>query len=147
MQWVNSLLTLLFVEIFMTFKLRSQLELKLAMDMVLITIPFLWCLGFDSSDIANILKECLKMKAFVHPHVMGILGICLDGQAPYIVMPYMANGSLHSYLRKHRAELLIYEEEEIDLVQTISQWLHHKILLHVRGVSNKWESCTVSYCW
>ena len=56
------------------------------------------------------------MKAFVHPHVMSILGICLAGQVPYIVMPFMANGSLHSYLRKHRAELLISEDEDIDLV-------------------------------
>ena len=39
------------------------------------------------------------MKAFMHPHVMGILGICLADQTPYIVMPFMANGSLHSYLR------------------------------------------------
>ena len=56
------------------------------------------------------------MKSFVHPHVMGILGICLAGQVPYIVMPFMANGSLHSYLRKHRAKLLISEDEDIDLV-------------------------------
>ena len=56
------------------------------------------------------------MKAFVHPHVMGILGICLDGQTPYIVMPFMSNGSLHTYLRKHRMELLLSEDEDIDLV-------------------------------
>ena len=59
------------------------------------------------------------MKAFVHPHVMGILGICLDGQAPYVVMPFMANGNLHTYLRKHRIELLISEDEGTDLVQFI----------------------------
>ena len=57
------------------------------------------------------------MKAFVHPHVMGILGICLAEQATYIVMPFMANGSLHSYLRKHRTELLIWEDTNIDLVK------------------------------
>ena len=56
------------------------------------------------------------MKAFVHPHVMGILGICLDGQAPYVVMPFMANGSLHTYLRKHRMELLLSEGEDADVV-------------------------------
>ena len=56
------------------------------------------------------------MKTFVHPHVMGILGICLAEQVPYIVMPFMANGSLHSYLKKHRAELLIWEDTDIDLV-------------------------------
>ena len=60
------------------------------------------------------------MKAFVHPHVMGILGICLAGQAPYVVMPFMANGSLHTYLRKHRIELLISEDEDTDLVQFIA---------------------------
>ena len=60
------------------------------------------------------------MKAFVHPHVMGILGICLAGQAPYVVMPFMANGSLHTYLRKHRIQLLISEDEDTDLVQFIA---------------------------
>ena len=80
-------------------------------------MTFFFLLGFlDPSDVANILKECLKMKTFVHPHVMGILGICLAEQAPYIVMPFMANGSLHSYLRKHRAELLISDDTDIDLV-------------------------------
>ena len=74
-------------------------------------------LGFlDPNDIADFLKECLKMKAFVHPHVMGILGICLAGQVPYIVMPFMANGNLHTYLRKHRMELLITKDEDTDLV-------------------------------
>ena len=51
------------------------------------------------------------MKIFVHPRVMGILSICLVEQAPYIVMPFMANGSLHSYLRK-----LLSEDEDTDLV-------------------------------
>ena len=64
----------------------------------------------------DFLKECLKMKAFMHPHVMGIFGICVDCQAPYIVMPFMVNGSLHTYLRKHRMELLISEDEDVDLV-------------------------------
>ena len=84
----------------------------------LMTTFFFWLsLGFlDPSDVANILNKCVKMRAFVHPHVMGILGISLDEQAPYIVMLFMANGSLHSYLRKHRAELPISEDEDIDLV-------------------------------
>ena len=70
-------------------------------DIYYLSTSFL-CLGFlDPSDIAAFLKECLKMKAFAHPHVMGILGICFAEQVPYVVMPFMANGSLHSYLRKH----------------------------------------------
>jgi len=77
--------------------------------------------GFlDSSEVANTLRECLKMKKFDHPHVMGILGICLAGQTPYIVLPFMANGSLHSYLRKYRPQLLVSEGGDIDLVS----WSH-----------------------
>ena len=35
------------------------------------------------------------MSRFSHAHVMGLIGVCLDaGSAPYIIMPYMANGSL-----------------------------------------------------
>ena len=38
-------------------------------------------------------EESLKMSRFRHAHVMGLIGVCLDaGPAPYIVMPYMANG-------------------------------------------------------
>ena len=74
------------------------------------------CPSLGFLDPSNFLKECLKMKAFVHPHVMGILGICLAGQIPYVVMPFMANGSLHTYLRKHRMELLISEDEDTVLV-------------------------------
>ena len=73
--------------------------------------------GFlDSSEVAKTLRECLKMKKFDHPHVMGILGICLAGQTPYIVMPFMAKGSLHSYLRKHRPQLLTSEDGDTDHV-------------------------------
>ena len=79
--------------------------------------PSFLCLGFlDPSDMAGFLKECRKIKAFVHPHVMSILGICLSGQVPYVVMPFMANDNLQTYLRKHRMELLISEDEDTDLV-------------------------------
>ena len=52
------------------------------------------------------------MSRFKHPHVMGLIGVCLDaGSAPYIVMPYMANGSLLDYLKKERSNLVLTEEE------------------------------------
>ena len=43
------------------------------------------------------------MSQFKHAHVMSLVGVCLDaGPAPYIVMPYMANGSLLRYLKRER---------------------------------------------
>ena len=51
------------------------------------------------------------MKHFNHPNVMTLIGVCLDGgPAPYIVLPFMANGSLLSYLTKERVNLIVRQE-------------------------------------
>ena len=56
-------------------------------------------------------KESEKMMRFNHANVMTLIGLCTDvGEAPYIVMPFMANGSLLAYLRKNRPHLNIAEE-------------------------------------
>ena len=74
---------------------------------------------FDQTEIDKIMEESLKMRKFKHPHVMGLIGVCLDaGPAPYIVMPYMANGSLLSYLKKERGSLVFKEDDDGDLVHT-----------------------------
>ncbi len=54
------------------------------------------------------MKEAIRMKSFSHLNVLGLIGVCVDaGEAPYLVMPFMANGSLLSYLKKERANLTI----------------------------------------
>ena len=58
------------------------------------------------------------MKKFNHRHVMGLIGVCLDaGPAPYIVMPYMANGSVLSYLKKERRSLVLNRGADEDEVK------------------------------
>ena len=68
--------------------------------------------GFiDASAIQELLNECAKMKNFANLHVMSLKGVCLDGgPVPYIVLPYMANGSLASYLRKERKNLVLMKD-------------------------------------
>ena len=57
------------------------------------------------------------MSRFKHAHVMGLIGVCLDaGSAPYIVMPYMANGSLLPYLKRERRNLVLDEGSDEDEV-------------------------------
>ena len=57
------------------------------------------------------LEESLKMFRFKHVHVMGLIGVCLDaGSSPYIIMPYMDNGSLLEYLKRNRDKLIIVDE-------------------------------------
>ena len=48
------------------------------------------------------------MKDFHHSHILGLLGVCFDAPDgnPYIVLPFMANGSVCTYLKEKRAHVL-----------------------------------------
>lgn len=65
--------------------------------------------GFQDDDLINeLLKECVKMLEINHPNVLTLIGVCVDGgPAPYIVMPFMSNGSLLSHLKKFRNEFFL----------------------------------------
>ena len=61
--------------------------------------------------VVHLLEECSRMHQFNHPNVLKLTGVCLDGgPAPYIIMPFMANGSLNNYLMKERENLLLNPE-------------------------------------
>ena len=85
------------------------------------TIIIIITLGtFDQVEVDKFVEESLKMSRFKHMHVMGLIGVCLDaGPAPYIVMPYMANGSLIQYLRKERETLVFPEHVDNDEVKSV----------------------------
>ena len=58
------------------------------------------------------------MYKFDHPNVLQLTGVCLDGgPAPYIIMPFMTNGSLLSHLKQER-EKIILEPSTEDVVGT-----------------------------
>ena len=43
------------------------------------------------------------MCGFDHPHVLGLIGICLDpSNSPHLLLPFMKNGDLRTYLRNRR---------------------------------------------
>jgi serine/threonine protein kinase len=75
-------------------------------------------IGFVSEGaVEELLKECVKMRKFDHPNVLTLTGVCLDGgPAPYIIMPFMENGSLLSYLKKER-DSLVLEPGSTDVVR------------------------------
>ena len=84
---------------------------------------------FDQNEINKIMEESVKMKQFNHPNVMNLIGVCLNaGPAPYIVMPFMPNGSLLSYLRKERQNLLLDETADEDSVRICHVMLQNKQL-------------------
>ena len=54
------------------------------------------------------------MSRFKHPNIMPLIGVYLDGgSTPYIVMPYMNNGSLLEFLKHRRNELVVLEGTDI----------------------------------
>lgn len=84
--------------------------------------------------INGMLEECNKMCDLNHPNILSLTGVCLDGgTAPYIVMPFMTNGSLLTYLKKHRHELIIPPGHELD-VSSIhpSQELNHSCFAEIQ---------------
>ena len=75
---------------------------------------------FSSSDLKHLVEESQIMSKFDHPNVMKLLGVTISqSKTLLIVMPFMAQGSLLSYLRKNRADLTVENEEIMDLVTTL----------------------------
>ena len=72
--------------------------------------------GFLEKELVkDLLRECTKMIEFDHPNVLTLRGVCLDGgPAPYIIMPFMSNGSLLGYLKGNR-EMLFIDQSSKDL--------------------------------
>ena len=55
------------------------------------------------------------MSSLDHPNVLRLIGVCVDGgPAPYIIMPFMFNGSLLSYLKKERDNLVQSPDIELN---------------------------------
>ena len=51
------------------------------------------------------------MTKFKHLHVLNLIGVCVEsGEAPYIIMPYMMNGSLLAYLRKEKPQFTFSQD-------------------------------------
>ena len=72
------------------------------------------------SDVENMVSEIIKMQQFNHPHVLSLIGVCLDtGPGVSMVMPFMNNGSLLHYLKKERQSLEMMGEE-LDKVAMVS---------------------------
>ena len=80
---------------------------------------FPWNTGFFTPrDVQSMTDEVLKMQSFDHPHVMTLIGVCLDaGPGLALVMPYMANGSLLAYVKQERPNLDLIEDAEINAVK------------------------------
>ena len=74
-------------------------------------------------DLETLVKEVSTMLSFKHENVMSLIGVCVDGEMPLLIMPFMSNGSVLDYVRKHKDQLLITGRGLETEVCTITQLL------------------------
>ena len=68
------------------------------------------------------------MMEFDNHHVLGLIGVCLDaGPAPYIVLPFMANGNLLAYVKKEKSNLVFPDHSMADSEQASVQYITHGV--------------------
>lgn len=58
----------------------------------------------NSESREKFLEEAYTMKQFDHPHIIKLIGICLEDQC-YIVMELAAFGEMRSYLQKYKLQM------------------------------------------
>ena len=91
---------------------------------------------FDQKSAADMMKESEKMQGFEHPHVLSIIGVCVDaGPAPYIIMPFMANGSLLAYIKKEKMNLVVPTDASVD--ELASSYIHFSAHLNIYSIQCK----------
>ena len=56
-------------------------------------------------EVNDFISESAIMLDFDHPNVMRLVGVCFDSEdgLPRIILPYMANGDLKSFLKSKRS--------------------------------------------
>ena len=62
---------------------------------------------FSTGDLETLANEISTMLSFKHEHVMSLIGVCMDGEMPLLIMPFMSNGNVLDYVRNYKNKLLI----------------------------------------
>ena len=70
---------------------------------------------YNQTSVDKLLEECVKMAGLDHPNILALKGVCLDGgPAPFIILPFMKNGSLSSFLQREKDKLFLTSSEKCE---------------------------------
>ena len=98
----------------------DNITYEVLLDAMYYHIAFQPAVMLTPRDVEDMMKESMKMKDFDHPNVLNLIGVSIDaGESPHIVMPYMANGSLLSFLKKERPNLTVAEGAGDEMVSPL----------------------------
>ena len=62
---------------------------------------------FSTNDLQMLAKEVSTMLSFEHTNVMSLIGVCIDGEMPLLIMPFMSNGSVLDFIKCRKVEFLL----------------------------------------
>ena len=62
---------------------------------------------FSEREKENLMKEITTMASFDHVNVMPLIGVCLDGDMPLLIMPFMTNGNVLDYVKSNKEKLML----------------------------------------
>ena len=62
---------------------------------------------FSTNDLKMLAKEVSTMLSFEHSNVMSLIGVCIDGEMPLLIMPFMSNGSVLDFIKRRKVEFLL----------------------------------------
>lgn len=93
-------------------KLKSESFVKLRSSffafMCTFTMVIVYAIGASSEkEIDQFISESAIMAEFDHPNILKLLGVCFDTEngLPLIVLPFMANGDLRTYLTSKKQRI------------------------------------------
>ncbi|KAL9702569.1 hypothetical protein quinque_006087 [Culex quinquefasciatus] len=67
----------------------------------------------SDEDVEDLVHELEVMKIVrSHPNIVNLLGCCSKDGPLYVIVYYAAHGNLQSFLRKHRLELEIHQDDK-----------------------------------
>lgn len=56
--------------------------------------------ALDDEQVRGVFREALVMKQLSHDNILNILGLAIMRNQPHIVMPYMHNGDLKTFISR-----------------------------------------------
>ena len=59
------------------------------------------------------------MLSFEHTNVMSLIGVCIDGEMPLLIMPFMSNGSVLDFIKRCKVEFLLTSKATQQQVSSI----------------------------
>ena len=83
---------------------------------------------FSTNDLQMLAKEVSTMLSFEHTNVMSLIGVCIDGEMPLLIIPFMSNGSVLDFIKRRKVEFLLTskatQQEVSSIIYNIVMLVH-----------------------